>query len=212
MTSTRKRQKELKRLRKDAESVWQDQQQVWDRANLIAREAGRQASDYARNDVAPAVRKGYKDHVQPRIDRTVEYGQELKKGGAKAYAQAQPKVEGAVKDARSNAHDLKKNAQGLTHDVAKDPRVKKALKTAKGLANDPRVKDAVKQAKKAGAKASKKVDKATGKSSGPGAGAIIGLVVGGVALIGIGYAVWQTFRADDELWVSDDDAGSTTAS
>jgi hypothetical protein len=29
---------------------------------------------------------------------------------------------------------------------------------------------------------------------------------GVIAVAGIGYAVWQTFRADDELWVADDEA------
>lgn len=30
--------------------------------------------------------------------------------------------------------------------------------------------------------------------------------LGVAALIGVGYVVWQTFRADDELWVAEDDA------
>ena len=29
--------------------------------------------------------------------------------------------------------------------------------------------------------------------------------IGIAALLGIGYVVWQTFRADDELWVSEDE-------
>jgi hypothetical protein len=41
-----------------------------------------------------------------------------------------------------------------------------------------------------------------------GAGKYIALGIGVAALIGVGYVVWQTFRADDELWVAEDDAFS----
>ena len=40
------------------------------------------------------------------------------------------------------------------------------------------------------------------KSSGPGKYILIALGV--VAVAGVAYAAWQTLRADDELWVSDD--------
>ena len=38
-----------------------------------------------------------------------------------------------------------------------------------------------------------------------GLGKYIGLGLAAAALLGIGYVVWQTFRADDELWVSEDE-------
>lgn len=38
-----------------------------------------------------------------------------------------------------------------------------------------------------------------------GAGKYIGLGILAAAVIGIGYVAWQTFRADDELWVSEDE-------
>jgi hypothetical protein len=38
-----------------------------------------------------------------------------------------------------------------------------------------------------------------------GAGKYIGLGILAAAIIGIGYVAWQTFRADDELWVSEDE-------
>jgi hypothetical protein len=38
-----------------------------------------------------------------------------------------------------------------------------------------------------------------------GAGSYLLMVVGAVALAGIAYAVWQTLRADEDLWVEDDD-------
>jgi hypothetical protein len=39
-----------------------------------------------------------------------------------------------------------------------------------------------------------------------GVGAYLLMVVGAVALAGVAYAVWQTLRADDDLWVEEDDA------
>ena len=39
-------------------------------------------------------------------------------------------------------------------------------------------------------------------ASGPGRYILIG--IGLMAVAGIAYAAWQTLRADDELWVSDD--------
>lgn len=38
-----------------------------------------------------------------------------------------------------------------------------------------------------------------------GAGKYIGLGLLAAAVIGIGYVAWQTFRADDELWISEDE-------
>jgi len=38
-----------------------------------------------------------------------------------------------------------------------------------------------------------------------GLGKYIGLGLAAAALIGIGYVAWQTFRADDELWISEDE-------
>lgn len=35
-----------------------------------------------------------------------------------------------------------------------------------------------------------------------GAGGVIALGLGIAAAVGVGYAIWQAFRADDELWVS----------
>lgn len=77
------------------------------------------------------------------------------------------------------------------------PAIGGALSVA-DVAKDARVQAAVKRLQSA-----KKVVEP--KKSGPGFGTILGVVVGIVALAGIGYAVWQTFRADDELWVADDE-------
>ncbi len=43
------------------------------------------------------------------------------------------------------------------------------------------------------------------EKSGHGAGSAIAVVLGVIAAAGLLYAVWQTFRADDELWVADEE-------
>jgi hypothetical protein len=54
---------------------------------------------------------------------------------------------------------------------------------------------------KAAALAAAALAKAPKKS---GAGKLIGLGIVAVAALGVGYVLWQTFRADDELWVEED--------
>jgi hypothetical protein len=44
MSLTRKRKRELKRLRNTAEELWGQQQDILDRANSVAREASRQVN------------------------------------------------------------------------------------------------------------------------------------------------------------------------
>jgi hypothetical protein len=44
-----------------------------------------------------------------------------------------------------------------------------------------------------------------GPKTSPAVGAYVGVAIGIAALVGIGYIAYQTFRADDELWVEEDD-------
>ena len=46
------------------------------------------------------------------------------------------------------------------------------------------------------------------EKSGHGAGSAIAVILGVIAAVGVLYAVWQTFRADDELWVADEEPAS----
>ncbi len=48
------------------------------------------------------------------------------------------------------------------------------------------------------------------QKSGRGAGSAIAVVLGLIAAAGLLYAVWQTFRADDELWVADEEPAAPT--
>lgn len=165
MSLSRKRRKELRKLRGKAEDLWRDQQEVMDRANSLAREARRQAGNYAGEHVVPRVREGYEQYVQPGVDRGSKF---LKRAGEKVADAVVPAVGSAIGTAMSVV------------DVAKDARVKAAIKRG-----DPKL---------------------LLEKKGPGFGTYLAIGAGVAVLAGVGYAVWQTFRADDELWVADLDA------
>jgi len=58
MALSRKRQRELKRLKRDAERLWDEQREAIDHATLVLKDARRQASNYAREEVGPKVLEG----------------------------------------------------------------------------------------------------------------------------------------------------------
>jgi len=168
---SRKRQKELNRLRAEAFEIWGAQQDVLGRANTDAQEAGSQAAHYTREEVAPRLREGYDQYLRP-VTRA--------------------------------AGDV------ITNNVV--PAVGTVLGTALSVADvahDARVQAAVKRLQSAKGAITKK---AQPKKSGAGFGTYFALAVGAVAVIGVAYAVWQTFRADDELWVAEDDFPESPAS
>lgn len=171
MSLSRKRQKELKRLRADAEELWRSQQAVMDRANVVAREARRQATRYTREEVAPLVRERYDQYVRPGVDRGVLVGR-------RAAGAAGDLITGTVVPAVGTVLGTALSVA----DVAKDTRVQAAVKRLSG----PKQKE----------------------KHGIGFGGVLAIGVSLVAVVGIGYAVWQTFRADDELWVADDEAAA----
>lgn len=174
MSLSRKRRKDLDRLRKSADELWSQQQEVLDRANQIAREAARQASTLTREEVVPRVREGYEHYVRPSLHAT----------------------HGAADDVRRRLVDdvIPGIGTGLgtaigavmsVGDVAKDARVRAAL-------NRVRFQKPV-----------------VAPKQGLGAGTYIAMGIGLAAAAGVAYAVWQTFRADDELWVAAEEAERT---
>ncbi|MEO6826444.1 MAG: hypothetical protein ABI255_08535 [Microbacteriaceae bacterium] len=174
MSLSRKRQKELKRLRGNAEDLWRAQQDILDRANSVAKEAGRQVNYLTREEVAPRVKDTVDTYVRPGFDRGVS----LTKNAARLVGER------------------------ITNDVV--PAVGTAIGTALSVgdvARDARVRAAVKRLKP-----SKVVKKES--NSGIGRYFAVGAVL--VAVAGVGYAVWQTFRADDELWVADEEPTTRT--
>lgn len=66
------------------------------------------------------------------------------------------------------------------------------------IANDARVRRAVERI-------SPRAAAVVERKKGPGVGTYLAIGAGIVAAAGVAYAVWQTFRADDELWVADDE-------
>jgi hypothetical protein len=68
MGLSRKRQRELKRLKRSAEELWDEQRDAIEHASAVLRDARRQASNYAREEVGPRVRDAYEDNVRPAFE------------------------------------------------------------------------------------------------------------------------------------------------
>lgn len=175
MALSRKREKELKRLREAASDLWDDQKDVLEHATKVIREASRQAGNVGREEIAPRVR----DTIDNRVRPTIASG---------------------ISGARGVADSAREK---LAHDLL--PGVTSALSSAIAvleIAKDPRVREALGKASKAGTKLASRAGLPVKKSPGPGRYILIGFGV--VAALGVAYAAWQTLRADDELWVSDE--------
>ncbi|MFC5930620.1 hypothetical protein D6T64_16505 [Cryobacterium melibiosiphilum] len=166
MSLSRKRRKELIRLRKSADELWSHQQEVLDRANTVAREAGHQASVLTREEVVPRVREGYEHYLRPGVTATQDLADGVRR---KVVHDVLPGIGTAIGTVMS------------VGDVARDARVRAALN--RFHLQKPVVVE----------------------SKGPGVGSYLAIGFAVVAAVGVAYAVWQTFRADDELWVADDE-------
>jgi hypothetical protein len=166
MSLSRKRKKELKRLRQNAEQLWGTQQEVLDHASSVAREASRQLGHLTREQVGPRVRQGYDAYLRPGVE------------GARSFARV------AGKTVEHNVVPAVGNVLGTVMavgDVARDARVRQAMErlSPKKLIEPPKEKT--------------------------GFGTYLAVGAGVIAAAGVAYAVWQTFRADDELWVADEE-------
>ncbi|WP_136709161.1 hypothetical protein [Agromyces sp. H66] len=161
MSLSRKRRKELKRLRSSAEELWGDQQHVLAEANAVAREASRVLGNVTREEVVPRVRTGYESYVRPGVEQ----------------------ARGAIERTAGN--------------------VLGSVLSIGDIANDTRVRRAI-------ARVSPRAAAVAEKNRGPGVGTYLLIGAAVVVAAGVAYAVWQTFRADDELWVADDEPAPTT--
>jgi hypothetical protein len=177
MGLSRKRQREFTKLKKQAEVLVQDQRDVLEHASRVVRDASRQAANYGREEVGPRVRETYEDRVRPV-------------------------VASGVSATRHAAHQTRDK---LVEDVL--PAVTSALGSALAVieaSKNPQVREVVSRVSKAATRAGTKVGVIQPKSSGPGKYILIG--IGVVAVAGLAYAAWQTLRADDDLWIDDEDA------
>lgn len=59
MALSRARQRELKRLKRDAEHLWREQREAMDHAAAVLKDARRQAANYAREEIRPRVDEGF---------------------------------------------------------------------------------------------------------------------------------------------------------
>lgn len=200
MGLSRKRGKELKKLRNSAGELWEEQREVLDRASHVLREAGRQLGNVSKEEVVPRVRGVVDGQLRPAV--TSSYNA----------------TRSVVGDARNKVvHDVLPGVSAsiasalATLDASKDPRVREIAKQVH------RTSDRVgKNANRAYAGASKRATEAytkvgtrvgfvkPPKKSGLGFGGWALLTVGIIIVAGIAYAAWQTLRADDELWVLDE--------
>lgn len=175
MALSRKRRKELARLKNSAGDLWDDQKELLDHASRVVREASRQAALFAREDVAPRVRDTYEDRLRPAVASGIA-------GARSAASSTREKIVGDVLPGITSALGTALAAI----EVAKNQQVRHAIASASKLGKDVGTKVGIIQP----------------KSSGPGKYIAIGLGV--VALGVIAYAAYQTLRADDDLWIEDE--------
>ncbi|WIE54633.1 hypothetical protein [Curtobacterium sp. MCBD17_003] len=185
MELSRKRKKQIKKLKGQTTTLLGEQRKVLEHANAILAEARLHAADAARNDLAPRVKDAIDNGVKPAVATGVH---------AATSAATATKTRLTTEVVPSLVSTLG-SAMSVV-DLAKDPKVRKIVADA--------TKKAAKASKK-GRKAAKTVVKAAPKQkSGLGFGGVALIVVGAVAVIGAAYAAYQTLRADDDLWVADD--------
>ncbi|MCS5715890.1 hypothetical protein NVV95_15180 [Herbiconiux sp. CPCC 205716] len=85
------------------------------------------------------------------------------------------------------------------------PALASTLGSAAAVLQSSKNPEFLKEAGKKVQKAGKAVKKSAPKSGGSKVGTAFVVSLGVVTLVGVGYALWQTFRADDELWIADED-------
>ena len=205
MGLSRKRQREFTRLKKQAEELLQSQKDVLEHAGGVVREARHQAANYAREEVSPRVKDAYESNVKPVVSTGLTATHTV-------ASTAKDKIEHDVLPAVASAI-----ASALAVlDAAKSPQVRDAIRRVSAGTDEvsKRVSKSADQLSKKADKFGKNVSKNATvigrkvgvvpqpKSGGPGKYILIGLGV--VAVAGVGYAVWQTLRADDDLWIDDE--------
>lgn len=174
MALSRRRRKELARLKNQAEELWEDQREVLDHAAKVVREARRQAGQFAREEVTPRIRSEYEERVQPVFT-----------GARNVAGAARERVVGDVLPALSSALGTALAAI----EVAKNQQVRNTL------AKVARLGDSV---------SSRFRPAPPPPAKGPGVGTYLLIGIGVVAAAAVAYAAWQTLREDDDLWIDDE--------
>ncbi len=162
MSLSRKRRRELKRLRAQAEELLDQQRVVLGHAGDVLHEAGRQARNLSDEYVAPRVNEAF-ENVRPTVDR-------------------------GVVAARRAADQVRRVAAPIVATALAN-----TVRTLEQIEN----RDAAKQLRTFGEQ--RGILKPAKKNR---VGGFIALGLGIAAAAGVGYALWQAFRSDDELWVA----------
>ncbi|MCR2819348.1 DNA helicase [Microbacterium sp. zg.Y1090] len=188
MSLSRKRKKELRKLQKQANTLWETQQVLVGEAANVAKEAGRQLGHYNRERVMPVINDTYSHYAAPYVTKAAKVSRTV------LNDKVVPAAGAVVGSAMS------------VWDAANDTRARVAA--GRGFAA-PDVAKYSKKADKYGKDAAKKIAKkisvvAPEPKKRMGAGSVIALILGAATAAGVIYAAWQTLRADDELWVADD--------
>jgi hypothetical protein len=119
MALSRKRQKELKRLKKSADQVWEQQRQAIEQATVVLKDARRQAANYAREEVRPAVHEVYHGRVKPVVASGVA-------GARYAARTTKSRIVDDVVPALSGAL----GSALAVLEAARDPRVREVVRSA----------------------------------------------------------------------------------
>ncbi|AMM19497.1 hypothetical protein AX769_04250 [Frondihabitans sp. PAMC 28766] len=201
-TISKQRAREFDKLKSQASDVWDDQKEALGKASHFWHDVGVEAASVAVKDVAPRVKSAYENQVKPAVASAASQGKDrLVNDVAPAVSDAvkSSSVGQAVKGSSLgdlvgsvDLDSLKKNGKKLSR-KAKRKALKKAAKTA---AKHP--KGAIKVAKVA------HTVKKSQKKGGHGGRTFL-IILGIIGLGAVIFAAAQTLRADDELWVADDD-------
>jgi hypothetical protein len=121
MGLSRKRQRELKRLKRSAEDLWDEQREAIEHASAVLRDARRQAANYAREEVGPRIRDTYEDRVRQAVREGVRAGRQAASwGGERLRDDVVPAITGALGSALAML------------EAAKDPRVRDVVRRVAG--------------------------------------------------------------------------------
>ena len=167
MSLSRKRRRELNRLRSQAENLLEQQREVLGHAGNVMNEAGKQAKLLNAEYLAPRVNDAL-ENVRPAVDRGVE---RARRAADQVRVFAAPYVANALLRTVKSLENIE------NHEAAQQVR---RFGEQRGL---------LKPEKKRG-----------------GFGTVVAIGLGVIATAAVGYALWQAFRSDDELWVAPEDA------
>ncbi len=185
MSLSRKHKKQLRKLQKQANTLWESQQVLVGEAANVARDAGHQLGQYSREHVQPAVKHSYEQYAAPYVDKTARATRKVYNGALIPAAGAVVGGALSVLDAATDTRERLAHGRGVDLDLSSVK--KKAAKYGKKATKKFQSRAALPEPKK-----------------GLGAGGVIAIILGVTAAAGVLYAAWQTLRADDELWVADD--------